>query len=826
MLLTASIVSAQVSRWESRGIGGGGALFCPRVNPHNTSELYISCDMGLAFHSTDAGRQWGLVDFKQLKADPFTDFQFTSDPSIMYVRQFDFDEYNWFPVKSDDAGKTWAELPTRATDEKVIYVYADNTSADRLIVTTQSDIHFTNDGGERWKKIHSNGESDGAYVSSVFWDGAAIYIGAGGGVIMTDDNGETFSPLSIPGLADGDGIVSFTGSKRNGTVRFFCITAPIGSITPEQNSATFEGYTGIYRCDFSAVPEWKKCSDELPDDHTFLFVAMADSNVDVAYIAGGDKTLGFPSVFKTTDGGTTWTDVFLTENNENIITGYAGRRGDYDFWWGGTALGFTVCRSNSDIAVITDFGYPHMTTDGGKLWRQMYVDEADENPAGTDTPKGKSYHGIGMEPTSSWDIHWIDSLNMFAGYSDIGTVRSTDGGKSWSRNYAGMRTNTICKFTQHPENGTVYATTSSKHELYSTIGLTDNLDEYTGGVFFSTDKGANWDTLHDFGQPVSWITLDPNNSSTMYASVVHHENGGIFVSNDIDKEKSSTWKKCADPPRTEGHPYVIRVLNDGTIVCCYSGRRDNNGFTESSGVFKSTDEGTTWEDCGDEAMRFWTMDIVIDIHDSEQNTWYAAVFGGWGGAPNQLGGLYRTGNRGTTWTRIYQSYQVSSCTNHPTNSSRLYVATNGNGLVYSDNITADNPTFSTIDNYYYQNPRRIFFNPYNTDEVWVSSGGYGIACGFEGEMRVRPVEKQRSKCHSLHVNYSPRGRVLTVDRDASDRQQCTVSIIDMTGRKVLLESFTEGSTRLEVALRNHVPGIYFVRIVTATSVESAPFVLY
>src|SRR5688572_7669477 len=84
---------------------------------------------------------------------------------------------------------------------------------------------------------------------------------------------------------------------------------------------------------------------------------------------------------------------------------------------------------------------------------------------------------------------------------------------------------------------------------------------------------------------------------------------------------------------------------------CYSARRAGSplAFTASSGVFVSTNGGQSWQDRSHNGMRYWTKDVVIDPHDPNQNTWYAAVFSGWGGAPNGLGGLYRTTNRGVNW---------------------------------------------------------------------------------------------------------------------------------------------------------------------------------
>ncbi len=36
---------AQPAAFSPRGIGGGGALFFPSINPANDNEFYVSCDM-------------------------------------------------------------------------------------------------------------------------------------------------------------------------------------------------------------------------------------------------------------------------------------------------------------------------------------------------------------------------------------------------------------------------------------------------------------------------------------------------------------------------------------------------------------------------------------------------------------------------------------------------------------------------------------------------------------------------------------------------------------------------------------------------------------
>ncbi|MFN0035271.1 MAG: hypothetical protein ACKVUS_09395 [Saprospiraceae bacterium] len=47
-------------------MGGGGALFFPRVNPANDQEFYGSCDMSQLFHSTDFGNFYEQIPFQHL----------------------------------------------------------------------------------------------------------------------------------------------------------------------------------------------------------------------------------------------------------------------------------------------------------------------------------------------------------------------------------------------------------------------------------------------------------------------------------------------------------------------------------------------------------------------------------------------------------------------------------------------------------------------------------------------------------------------------------------------------------------------------------------
>jgi hypothetical protein len=143
-------------------------------------------------------------------------------------------------------------------------------------------------------------------------------------------------------------------------------------------------------------------------------------------------------------------------------------------------------------------------------------------------------------------------------------------------------------------------------------------------------------------------------------------------------------------------------------------------------------------DVSDAGMRYWTKDIVIDPADAAQNTWYVGVFSGWGGPANGLGGLYRTTDRGAHWTKINALDRVTSITFNPSDPNDAYLTTETEGLWHSSNTRAANPVFARVPSYPFRQPERVFFNPHNRSEVWITSFGQGLMVGTLSGQGVIP----------------------------------------------------------------------------------------
>lgn len=722
-LLASATLAAPPANFISRGPGGGGAFFGPAINPYNTDEVWVGSDMSDQFVSRDFGRSWDTLDFRKLQGgNQGPRVAFTSNSNVCYALN------GSTVVRSYDGGATWSNTPAAFSS---YVLFADPTTTNRLIASDYTMLRFSTNSANSFAGRWTN--ANGLLVGGAFWDGDKIYVGSSDGLLVSTNGGAQFRGAAS-GIGAGEAMISFAGAKEGGTSRLFCVTWVSGDVYPGVQGSSYSSYQKIYRLD-GATGNWVVVTNGIGVNQLFI-VSMCPTNIATAYVAGSDG-LGQPTVVMTVNGGLSWSQVMRCTGNANVASGWSGDDAGAWNWrkwsFGECAMGFTVCASDPQRAVFTDFGFVHVTTNGGASWRQAYSYAGDENPTNTACDKARSYHGIGIEDTSCWWMEWFDSNTVFAGFTDIRGMMSTNGGASWLFPMT-LSFNSTYQTLRHPSNGVVYAAASSVHDLYAWDQYCQDarIDVGTGSILFSTNKGLTWATLKNLSRPVVGLARDPTNANVFYATMVNSASGGVYRTTNLSAGTGSTWTKLASPPRTEGHPYNIHVLNDGTLVCSYSARISGN-FTASAGVFVSTNGGAAWLDRTAAGMMYYTKDVVIDPADAAQNRWYAGVWGEWGNSSG-LGGLYVTTNRGISWSRWMTNISVGSCSIPTTATNELYITTELDGLWVCTNRFAAATSFTQFAGYPFRFPSRVFFNPYDANEVWVTSFGNGLRLG----RRVEP----------------------------------------------------------------------------------------
>jgi ribosomal protein L35AE/L33A len=761
--------------------------------------MYIASDMSQVFHSTNAGVTWSTVNHTELQGNKTSQVQFTNNANILYCLDYSLVNLSdaVTPTKSTDGGLTWTPMASDPTSGGAFYLRADPNNPNNLFVTDWTHLYFSNNGGASFTlKYTTSDTGSGLHIAGAFFDGNNIYIGTNQGLLVSTNGGSSFSIQNITGIPTAEKIVSFAGAKVGGTTRLVATTNTSVWAGVAGYELDLDPNYGVYFLDVGQS-SWTKRTSGIPAGNYPFYVGMALNDINTVYVSGASDA-GVPVVFKTTNAGTSWSSVFLSTNNQNVQTGWSGQGGDRGWGYGEIAFSMAVAPNDSSRAVFTDFGFAHMTTNGGTLWKALYVDPADLNPAGQNTPTGKNYHGSGLENTTGWQIAWMDANTLIGGNSDIKGQRSTDGGATWSFNYTGNNFNSMYRVVKNPTSGTVYAAVATVHDMYQTTHLSDaSMDSGDGEVLFSTNNGAAWQTMHDFNAVVMWVATDPTNANRLYAAVADSVTGGIYVTNNASAGAGSTWTKLSNPPRTEGHAYNIVVLNDGSLVVSYSGRRNSSGaFTASSGVFYSTDGGTTWQDRSASGMQYYTRDVVIDPFDSTQNTWYAGVWSGWGGPPNGLGGLYRTTNRGQSWTRVFTQDRVSSLTINPNDANDAYLTTETAGLWHTSNLTNASPTFTLVANFPFRQPERVFFNPFNQNQIWVTTFGGGFWTGSINQ--TGPGQLQLSNA-SYSVNENGGQVTITVTRTGGSTGAVNVNYATANGTATAGSDYTAASGTLNFA---------------------------
>ncbi|HKW89620.1 MAG TPA: hypothetical protein VJN21_12790 [Candidatus Acidoferrales bacterium] len=248
------------------------------------------------------------------------------------------------------------------------------------------------------------------------------------------------------------------------------------------------------------------------------------------------------------------------------------------------------------------------STDGGIHWEPIF----DSQPAA-------SIGSIGVA-ASDPNIVWVGTGEPFIrSHISIGNgvYRSTDAGKTWA--YMGLeKTGRIGNVIIDPRNPDIVFACS----LGTAYG-----PQPERGVYRTTDGGKTWDKVLfvDENTGCSDMTMDPSNSHVLFAGMWQIE--------------IHTWG------RTSGGP--------------------------GSGLFKSTDGGTTWKRLEGHGLPHPPVGrIAVRVAPGDSERVYALIETGdgvpWNGNPGQTGQLWRSEDGGENWQLVNSDRNIRGRTHYYT----------------------------------------------------------------------------------------------------------------------------------------------------------------
>jgi photosystem II stability/assembly factor-like uncharacterized protein len=237
------------------------------------------------------------------------------------------------------------------------------------------------------------------------------------------------------------------------------------------------------------------------------------------------------------------------------------------------------------------------TVDGGDTWTAIYSIEQTDG----------SFSSNGLDVTTDYGVHFdpFDKDHIAISYTDIGYHHSFNGGKSWTRSTVGIPAiwhNTCYWMVFDPEiKDKIWSVWSGLHD-FPRGKMTRNPAWTTygrGGVALSTDGGNSWTPMTEgmgYDSPSTSIVLDRNSPAGNRTLYVAAYGKGVFKSIDDGK----TWELHNKGIEGSKAAFELTLLPDGSLFLITSPTpQHQNGKTGREvfmgAVYKSTDKAATWQ---------------------------------------------------------------------------------------------------------------------------------------------------------------------------------------------------------------------------------------
>jgi photosystem II stability/assembly factor-like uncharacterized protein len=390
-------------------------------------------------------------------------------------------------------------------------------------------------GGMQWRQIGPFRGGRALAVEGVPGEPNVCYFGAvAGGVWKTIDGGANWSPLFDKESNSSIGAIAVAPSDHN--------TVYVGTGEAAVRGNITHGL-GVYKS-VDAGKTWKNLG--LKDTRQIGAVIVDPRNADIVLVAALGHAFG-PNqergIFRTADGGKTWTkvlgkdqdtggiDVVFDPHNPNIVFAalWQARRQPWFFSSGGPGSGL------------------YRSDDGGVTWKRL---------EGNGIPEGiLGRIGIAVSGADSNRVYAIIEAK------EGGVFRSEDGGAHWAKvNDDGRIRQRAWYFSK------VYADPKSPDTIYL----------LNTGLFRSVDGGKSFTLLPARHGDHHGLWIDPENPS----HIANANDGGAAITTDGGK----TWTTQKNQPTAQFYHVAV---DNAFPYHIYGAQQDNSNV----GIASRTDSG-------------------------------------------------------------------------------------------------------------------------------------------------------------------------------------------------------------------------------------------
>lgn len=537
-------------------------------HPTNPAVVYIASASGGIWKTVDAGMHWtpltdelSTLNHGAVALDP-------QNPNVIYAGTGEYTTQSRGDglFRSTDAGATWQRIAeTWQVGIRCSEIVVDPSNSEVLHLTSELGYCRSADGGATWEtRLNFSGASD-CVVDPV--DPMRVYVAMhSDGIYRSVDRGLSFVKLTnnLPSFDVRRIILAIAPSSPNTLYAAF--------VSPSN------GLRGLYKT-VDGGDTWTLLSNTpnfpSPQGWYDLFVGVDPKNADVVYAGGVFPSYAPAGVIKSTNGGTSWTDI--------TISPIAGQLHPDQH-----AIGF----GPDGTLWIGNDGGVWKSTDGGASWINTNA-----------TLNVTQNYQIALHPS--------DPLQLIGGTQDNGTITRYDESLDWPQILSG-------------DGGfAAYDPTDPERRYVTYVRLSVYRIDSSG---YTSINGAWSGDSKNFIAP---LVMDPNDSRTLVA-------GTTRVWRTKDADTAATWTPISTTSVAAGGILNTLSVAVGASDTIYTG--SNNGR-----VFVTVD-GVNWQNRSTGLPTSGVSDIVIDPGDAA--TAYVSYYGTSGAR------VLQTSNYGVAWQDV------------------------------------------------------------------------------------------------------------------------------------------------------------------------------